>query len=302
MSQTDPNLLDPQAIAQAQALGLLARQVVEGILSGEHKSPMRGFAVEFVQHREYAPGDDLRHVDWKVLGRTDRFMLKQYEQETDLTCHLVVDGSASMSYASADTSKLDYARKLAACLAYLVLHQRDAVALSVFDAGRRRQIPRTGNPGSIHTLMAELARFSPTRSGGAVEGLATTLHEIAASTRRRGIVVLLSDLFEDEAAIMSGIAHCRFAGHEVIVFHTLDPAELTFPFTGNVEFEGFETGGKMLTRPTELRKTYLAEFTAFCDRMRLGCETNRCHYIMTNTAFPLAETLTAYLAFRHRVR
>jgi uncharacterized protein (DUF58 family) len=301
VSESDRTLLDSKAIAQGEALGLLARQVVEGFLSGEHKSPFRGFAIEFTQHREYAPGDDLRHLDWKVLGRTDRFYLKQYEQETNFVCHLLVDGSESMKYASrGQMSKLDYARRLAACLAYLVLHQRDAASLVLFDNEVQRYVPRTGNLGSIHAIMSTLAGFDPRPGSAGATALGPVLHRMAGTNPRKAIFIILSDLLDDEAAITSGIQHLRFVGHEVIVFHTLDPWELNFPFTGNVEFNGYEGLAKLTTRPSELRKTYLAEFNAFLARVRHAFENNRSHYVLANTAEPLHETLSAYLAFRQK--
>lgn len=310
MDDRETELLDPQAIAQGEALGLLARQVVEGFLSGDHKSPFRGFAVEFTQHREYAPGDDLRHLDWKVLARSDRFYLKQYEQETNFVCHLLVDASESMAYGGPETrpdlppsdqSKLRYACRLAATLAYLVLHQRDAVSLTLFDQTVRRYVPRTSAPGSMSTLLRLLATYRPARSGDGATRLGGVLHELAATQPRRGIVVILSDLLDDEAAVLKGLQHLRFVGHEVIVFHTLHPDELTLPFRGNVEFLGLEGVSPLQTRPADLRLTYLDELRGFITRTRLACENNRCHYVLADTGRPLAETLAGYLAFRERM-
>lgn len=298
MSQTNDILLDPQAIQSAEALGLHARFIVEGYMAGEHRSPFRGFAMEFSQHREYVPGDDVRHLDWKVLGRTDRYYLKQYEQETNYVAHILLDGSESMRYGSGPLSKLQYGKVLAACLSYLVLHQRDAVAVGVFDSTMRNYVPRTGNLASIHAIMSVLAGFDGTQG----TGIGAVLHEVAAQTRRRGIVILISDLFDDEQQILQGIQHLRFGGHEVIVFHTLDPYELEFPFKGLVQFEGMEDLPKVMTRPHEIRKTYLREMRAFCDRIREGCERNDVHYVAVNTGEPLAETLAGYLAFRVKAR
>lgn len=300
MAQPEHQLLDAQAISQGEALGLMARQVVEGFLSGEHKSPFRGFAVEFTQHREYAPGDDLRHVDWKVLARSDRFYLKQYEQETNFVCHVVVDGSESMRYGKGGATKLQFARQLAACLAYLVLHQRDAVSLVVFDNAVQRFVPRTGAMGSIHNVMSLLAGYEPRPGQPGATAIGPVLHQIAGTNPRRGIVVVISDLLDDEASVQSGIQHLRFVGHEVIVFHTMHPDELTFPFRGNVEFLGLEGLANLTTRPSELRKSYLAELQAFLERTRRACENNRCHYVLADTGQPLAETLSGYLAFRER--
>ncbi len=290
----DNRLLDADTISHAEQLGLQARYVVEGYMSGEHKSPFRGFSIEFTQHREYVPGDDTRHLDWKVLGRTDRYYLKQYEQETNYVAHILVDGSESMRYGSGKVTKLDYARQIAACLSYLILHQRDAVSLAIFDDGVKNYIPRTGNLGSIHDIMTTLSAFNPTGR----TNVAGVLHNMAGQIRRRGIVILISDLFDEEQAILDGIQHLRFGGNEVIVFHVMDPSELTFPFQGNVQFEGLEGMEMRQTRPQEIRRSYLQEVQAFRDRLREGCERNTTHYLLVDTSHPLHEVLSGYLAFR----
>jgi uncharacterized protein (DUF58 family) len=313
MSISEQNLLDPQTISQAEQLGLAARQVVEGYMSGEHKSPFRGFSIEFTQHRQYVPGDDTRHLDWKVLGRTDRYYLKQYEQETNYVAHLLLDGSASMRYGSglagggraavrgnartAPLSKFDYGKAIAACLSYLILHQRDAVSLALFDDGAiRHQIPRTGNFNSIHGIMSTLSAFNPT----AGTNIGEVLHQMAGQLRRKGIVILISDLFDDEQKILDGIQHLRFGGQEVIVFHVMDPYELHFPFDGNVEFEGLEQAPSVKTRPHDIRKSYTRELNAFRKRISDGCERNSTHYRLVDTSQPLHEVLSGYLAFRQR--
>lgn len=290
-------LLDPVAIHKAELLGLQARQIVEGYMVGEHKSPYRGFAIEFSQHREYVPGDDTRHLDWKVLGRSDRYYIKQYEQETNYVAHLLVDGSESMQYGSGKISKFDYAKTIAACLAYLILLQRDAVALGVFDTTTRNYFPRTDNLASIHSLMALLSDFVPTQT----TRIADVLHEMAGQVKRKGIFILISDCFDDVDEVLKGIQHLRFSGSEVILFHVLDSAELTFPFKGSVEFRGLEGTGRLVTRPADLRKSYLREVNGFIDKLRRGCETNGCNYVQVNTAQPWHEVLCGYLATRqHR--
>jgi uncharacterized protein (DUF58 family) len=295
-------LLDPETINRAEALGLHARYVVEGYMAGEHKSPFRGFAVEFTQHREYVPGDDIRHLDWKVLGRTDRYYLKQYEQETNYVANIVLDGSESMKFGSvgrqggAKVTKLQYGKALAACLSYLILHQRDAVAVGVFDTAMRTYLPRTGNLASIHNIMATLAAFDPKSQ----TNIAQVLHELAGQIRRKGITILISDLFDDEEKVLRGVQHLRFGGSEVIVFHLLDPYELEFPFQGLVEFDGLEVVEKLMSRPKEIRKSYLKELEGFRTRIREGCERQNSHYVLVNTAQPLHEMLGAYLAFRLR--
>ena len=252
---TIEKLLDPVAISRAETLGLHARMLVEGYMSGEHKSPYHGFAIEFAQHREYAPGDDLRHLDWKVLGRTDRYYIKQYEQETNYVAHILLDGSESMKYGSGKYTKLDYGKMLAACLSYMILHQRDAVALDVFDTETRDYLPRSNSHSMIHKVLTTLAGFNPTQQ----TNIAVVLHDMAMQIRRRGIVILISDLFDDEQKVLEGIQHLRFGGNEVVVFHVMDEAELEFPFKGLIEFHGLEGIPKILTRPQEIKKSYLRE-------------------------------------------
>jgi uncharacterized protein (DUF58 family) len=289
-------LLDPEVISKAEALGLHARYVVEGYMAGEHKSPYRGFAIEFAQHREYSHGDDTRHLDWKVVGRTDRYYIKQYEQETNYVANVLLDGSESMKYGSGKLTKLHYGKVIAACLSYLILNQRDAVALGLFDTNMRDYAPRSDNKATIHNLMARLAAFEPK----AQTNIGAVLHDMARQIRRKGIVIVISDFFDDEQAVLDGIQHLRFGGNEVIVFHVMDPYELEFPFMGLVEFEGLEQVPKILTRPSEIRKSYLREIEAFRTRLRDGCERNNCHYVLVNTSHTLDEVLSAYLAFRLR--
>ena len=290
-------LLDPTAISRAESLGLNARFIVEGYMAGEHKSPYRGFAIEFAQHREYTHGDDPRHLDWKVLGRSDRYYIKQYEQETNFVAHLLLDGSESMRYGSGGVTKLDYAKVMAACLAYLILLQRDATTVTVFDDKPREHFPRSNNLAKIHAICSVLSAFNPTEP----TVISETLDDLARKTRRRGIVILISDLFDDEEKVIRGIQHLRFVGHEVIFFQVLDPYEVSFPFHGTVEFVGLENQGRMLTRPAEIRKSYLEEFGAFLERMRLACERCGATCVRVTTDQPWADVLTAYLATRqHR--
>ena len=287
-------LLDPDAIQRAEQLGIQARQIVEGYMAGAHRSPFRGFAVEFAQHREYVPGDDIRHLDWKVLGRSDRYYVKQYEQETNFVAHLLVNASESMKYASKNRSKLDYARTAAACLAYLILLQRDAVAVGLFDSSLREYLPRTDNLSRIHAICTSLTQMAPTEK----TSIATVLSDLALKIRGRGIVILLSDLLDDEEAIIRSLHQLRFRGHEVIVFHILDPFEIDFPFRDSVEFRGLEGQGRVRTRPVEVRASYLAEFNAYLERIRLGCERQGCPYLMIRTDQAWADVLAAWVATR----
>jgi uncharacterized protein (DUF58 family) len=290
----DPKLLDPLTIQRAEMLGIQARQIVEGYMAGAHKSPYRGIAIEFAQHREYVPGDDIRHLDYKVLGRTDRYYIKQYEQETNYVAHLMLDGSESMKYGSGKVTKFDYAKQMAATLSYLILLQRDAVAVNVFDNAVRERQTRTDSLSKIHNIMTILSAFEPTEK----TNVAQMLHDLAVQIRRKGIVILISDMFDDEEKIMEGIQHLRFDGHEVLVFHVMDHAEVKFDFTGTVEFIGLEGGPRVLTQPAALRKSYLKEMNAFRERVRIGCERNKCHYVFVDTSQPWHEVLSAYLASR----
>jgi uncharacterized protein (DUF58 family) len=290
--------IDPEVIARAQALGLKARTLVEGLRVGDHKSPYRGFSVEFVQHREYVPGDDIRHIDWKGYGRSERYTIKQYEQETNFTAHLILDASKSMLYGKGDQNKLEYAKVLTAALSYLIIHQRDSVALNVFDSGWRERLPASGQMGHVQTILHTLESVKP-RDKNAMGPL---LHDLASQVRRRGLFFLISDCFDDVESLLGGLQHLRFGGHEVIVFHILHPDEVDFPFNGMVKFDAMEEKMHLLTRPQLIRPTYMRALKKYLAEFQTGCERNRCDYIQMNTGKPLEESLTAYLARRLRTR
>jgi uncharacterized protein (DUF58 family) len=295
----DPHsFLDPVAISHGETLGILARSIVEGYRAGEHRSPYQTFALEFAQHRPYAPGDDMRHIDWKVLGRTDRWYIKQYEQDTNFIAHLLVDGSESMNYGSGKITKLHYAKSLAACIAYLVLMQRDAASMSIFDTEIRQYIPRTDNPGRIHDILDQLAAFKAT---GQTQ-LGSAMAHLADIARLRSIVVVMSDLFDDEAGFERGLHQLRFHNHEVIVFHILDPEELEFSFNGQVKFIGLEDSSITETSPADIRAGYLQEMNAMRERMREVCLRTGTHYVLANSHQPISQTLSSYLQFRQQVR
>src|SRR6516165_4840365 len=290
--------LDPEVIARAQALGVKARTVVEGLRVGDHKSPYRGFSVEFVQHREYVPGDDIRHIDWKGYGRSERYTIKQFEQETNFACHLMLDASRSMLYGDGATNKLEYAKVLTAALSYVIVHQRDSVSLNVFDESWRTRLPASGQPGHVQTILETLESVEPQDK----TAMAPLLHDLAQRVRRRGLFFLISDCFDDVESLISGLQHLRFGGHEVTVFHLLHPDEVDFPFNGMVKFDGMEDNIKLLTRPQLIRPAYRRALKKFLEDLQLGCEQNRCDYVPMNTGRPLQETLTEYLARRQRVR
>jgi uncharacterized protein (DUF58 family) len=296
MTTTAPNYLDPLILAQVRGLEVQARLVVEGYLAGQHRSPHHGFAVEFAQHREYAPGDDVKHIDWKVFGRTERFYLKQYEQDTNLVCWLLVDASQSMAYGSGPVRKYDYAGIAAASLAYLIVQQSDSVGLAVFDAHVRKFLRPSGQVSHLKEVIRGLGdgpSTAPTRLG-------PVLHDIAGRARRRGLVMLFSDLFDDVPAILSGLQHLRYDRHDVVVFHVLDAAEEDFPFEDSTLFRGLEIPAELLTDPRGLREGYLRELNGFRDELRRGCRKLNVDLIPLRTDRPLGPTLARYLAHRMR--
>ncbi len=290
--------LPSDVLARAEALGLKARTIVEGLRVGDHKSPFRGFSVEFVQHREYVPGDDIRHIDWKSYGRSERYTIKQYEQETNFIGHLLVDGSRSMLYGEGETNKLEYAKVLTAVLAYLIVHQRDSVGLNVFDSDWRVRLPISSQTGHIQTVLTTLESLQPQEK----TGIAPLLEQLADQARRRGLVFLISDCLDNVDALLTGLQHLRFQGHEVTVFHLLHGDELQFPFDSMTRFDGLEIPDRLMTRPQQIRSAYLKHLGAFLDQLRRGCEAQRCDYVLLDTTRPLAPVLSQYLAARHRVR
>jgi uncharacterized protein (DUF58 family) len=293
-----PNYLPPAVLQRAQALGLKARTIVEGLRVGDHKSPFRGFSVEFVQHREYVPGDDIRHIDWKGYGRSERYTIKQYEQETNFIAHLVLDASRSMLYGDGDANKLEYAKTLAAVLAYLIIHQRDSCALDIFDSDWREQLPPSSQVGHVQTILHTLESVRPQQK----TSIGPLLQQLAEKARRRGLVFLISDCLDSVDGILTGLRHLRFQGHEVTVFHVLHNDELELPFTGMTRFDGLEMPRQLLTRPHLIRPAYLRALKEYLTKLRLGCETQRCDYVLVDTTKPLGAALQQYLAARLLVR
>ena len=298
--ENSPNYLDPRILASLQGLDLQARLVVEGYVSGLHKSPYHGFSVEFAEHREYVPGDDIRHVDWKVWSKTDKYYLKQYEEETNLLTYLLLDTSESMAYASeGNVTKLQYAQYVAAALAYMVLQQQDSVGLATFDEKVGRYLKPSGQPSHLKELF-HLMDVSP---AGEKSDLGAIFHDLAERFKKRGVVVILSDLFDDVPRILSGLRHFRHRRHEVIVFHILDPAELEFPFRHTTLFKGLEGLPEILTEPASLRRAYQEEIGAFLDELRRGCQGVDIDYVPLQTNQTLDGALSSYLASRSmRVR
>ena len=287
--------LNPQTLASLEGLDLQARMVVEGYVAGMHPSPFHGFSVEFAEHREYVPGDDIRHVDWKVWSKTDKLYLKQYEEETNLLLYLLLDTSESMAYASAgNVSKLQYAQFVAASLAYMVLQQQDAVGMATFDDAVRRFIRPSGQTSHLKELIHALDT-TPARSKSDI-GL--VFHDLAERFKKRGVVVILSDLFDEVPRLVAGLKHLRHRRHEVIVFHVLDPAELDFPFRDTTLFKGMEGMPDVLTEPYALRRAYQAEINAYIDEVKKGCRMIDIDYVPLRTDWDLDAALSSYLAAR----
>jgi uncharacterized protein (DUF58 family) len=287
---------DPLALAKLAGAKLRSRRAALGHMAGMHRSPLRGLSVEFAEHREYSPGDDLKYVDWKVFGRSDKFYLKQYEEETNLVCYFAVDTSASMGYRgpTAAVSKLEYAQRAAANLAYLVTRQQDSVALATFDA-EVRQFVRPGR-GAEHWRNA-VESFEATGEDRPTS-IGPVLHQLAERFVDRGLVILLSDLFDDVPKLMAGLMHLRHRRHDVIVLHVLDGAEIEFPFRRTTLFESVETDDEVLAHPVALRKAYLAEFGRFLDAVRRGCRELSIDHVVLRTDEPLADSLSRFLASR----
>ncbi len=256
---------------------------------------MRGFSTEFAHHRQYVPGDPAKHVDWRLYGRTDRYYTKLFEAETNFDAYLLLDASASMRFASAGPSKLDYSKFLAACLAYLVVSQRDSAGLGVFDDELRSYIEPASTMRVIGDIDAELGKLPRPRPKTDVSAI---LHELAERIRRRGFVVLFSDLFDNEQRLLEGLDHLRFCGHNVIVFHVLDPHELTFPMKGAVRFEGLEGEDPITVAPQRIRDAYMEELEKFVSTIKTGCERNHSDYVLVDTSRPLGEVLSTYLMQR----
>ena len=289
--------LDPTALARFGRLELLARLVVEGVMSGLHKSPFKGFSVEFAEHRQYGPGDEIRHIDWRAFGKSDRYYVKEYEEETNLKAYLVVDSSGSMAYAGKTVSKFEHARRLAASLAYLMISQRDAVGLVTFDDSIRSMIPARSAPGHFSVLCKAL---EDTKTGGETP-LSGILHALAERIKRRGLVVIVSDGFDQVDELTAALRHLRHRHHEVLFLHTLAPEEEEFPFRRPSRFRSLERlDHNLRVDPVSLRKAYLERFHAFCETLKERTRAMNADYHRASTAEPIETTLLDYLASRSR--
>jgi uncharacterized protein (DUF58 family) len=290
--------LDGKAVARLGKINLVARGVVEGFVTGLHRSPYHGFSVEFSEHRAYAPGDELRHIDWKSLARTDRWVVKLFENETNVRSYILIDKSASMGYGSGELRKLDYACYLAGCLAYLMIRQQDSVGLVSFDEAVERFIPPRSTASHLSVLLGALEDIKAEQK----TGLARTFHDLAENMKRRSLVIILSDLLDDEREVVKALHHFRHRKHEVILFHLLDHDECAFPFTRLADFIDMETGERLQVDPRYARDTYLEEVGAFIKRFKVECARSLVEYVPVDTATPFDIMLTKYLATRGKAR
>lgn len=289
--------LDPIFLSKLANMELVARCAVEGFFSGLHPSPFQGFSVEYSDHREYYPGDEVKFVDWKVYARTDRLCIKRFHQETNTTVYILLDVSKSMSFAGDSTRKIDYACYLAAALSYLMLKQGDSTGLMLFAEKVISQVPPASRRTHLHAILQMLDRH--TTSGRT--NLATVLHAVAETTKRRGLVVLISDLLDDEDDIFRGLAHLKFLKHDVIVFHVMDRQELNLQYEGLIQFEDLETGEKLRAFPQSIRSGYQTRVGEFLDNIKKTLGKSRIDYCLLETSKPLDRAFMAYLVKRRRL-
>lgn len=297
-----PQILSAGEVSRLSGLQLLAKQVVEGFSSGLHRSPHKGFSVEFREHRAYVPGDDIRTIDWKLYGKTDRLYIREYEEETNVRCTILLDCSGSMKYLGSRAgglSKHEFAVRSAACLAWLMLQQQDSVGLVTFDTHVRSYIPPRARPRHLKHLLSELSTQQP----GAETNLADVFHQIASRIHRRGLVLVLSDLFGDVDQLMKALAHFRHARHEVVIFQIWDDDELDFPFRQWTQFTSLEDANRRhLVDPGQLRAAYLQKLAEYREQLGRGCSRQRVSLVPLTTSQPCADALAAWLAIRRRAR
>ena len=288
--------LDPAVVARLATLELKAATVVEGFLSGLHRSPFKGFSVEFAEYRQYIHGDDLSTIDWKVYARNDRHYVKKFEEETNLHCHILLDISRSMEYGSRGINKFEYAQCLAASLGYLMNRQRDGVGLAAFDDQIRTMLPASARPGHLRALLVTLDRLQLGRD----TNVGKPLHQLAESLSKRGMVVLISDLLDEPERVIRGLRHFQFRGSDVIVFQVLDPDEIDFPFERATRFEDLETADEVTAIPAMAREQYLSAMNNLLDRYKRELGSAGIDYHLLSTAQPLEMALLAYLSTRAR--
>jgi uncharacterized protein (DUF58 family) len=290
--------LQPQVVSKLANMELRARLVVEGFITGLHRSPYHGFSVEFAEHRQYMPGDEIRRIDWKIYGRTDRFYVKRYEEETNLKSYILLDTSRSMGYASPGSiTKLTYASSLAASLAYLMIKQSDAAGLALFSDTITTYLPPHATRAYLRQILVALQHAQP----GGLTATARSLHQVADRIKRRGLVVIISDLLDAPSEVMTAVRHFRHKKNEVIVMHVLDPLERSFGFGEDAQFRDLETDERMVTLPRQIGRAYREAVADFIERYKLQCREHRADYVLMDTSTPFDVALLQYLAKRERL-
>lgn len=290
--------LQPFVVAQLANMELRAKLVVEGFITGLHKSPYHGFSVEFTEHRQYMPGDDIKHIDWKVYGKSDRFYIKQFEEETNLKAYLIVDVSNSMNYSSEGRiTKYEYASYISAALSYLMMEQRDAVGLTLYDEKIRVSLPPRATRSYLKEILKELELAKPEGK----TGTADSLNLIAEKIKRRGLIIILSDLFDRPEFVMNALKHFRYRGNELIVMQVLDPLELSFAFGSDAVFKDLETGEELMTQPWHIQMSYQNAMADFLNFYKRECRDNNIDYVLLNTSMPFDKALFEYLNKRKRL-
>jgi uncharacterized protein (DUF58 family) len=292
-----PSLLSNEILGRFKSLDLIARYLVEGFITGRHRSPYHGFSVEFSEHRPYMPGDEIRHIDWHLYARTGRHYIKQFEEETNLRCYILVDGSASMAYGSGEINKFRWASLMAASLMYMMIRQQDAVGLVIFDEKIRVKMPPRSIRSYLNQLLSQLENREPANKTRTAE----TLHKMAESLKRRGLVILISDLFDDEKSLMQGLKHFRHMGHEVLVFHVLDPAERNFSLLKSTRFKDMETGEIISADPNQVAAAVNREMAEFSNTLKNQMRAEGIDYIEADISNDFDHVLLEYLIKRKRM-
>ena len=297
MSDIYQQYMNPEVINKIDNLFLRARLVVEGFIIGMHKSPYHGFSVEFSEHRPYGYGDEIKYIDWKLWGKTDRFYIKQFEEETNLKCHLILDKSSSMDFSSTNITKFDYSKSLAAALTYLMIKQQDAIGLTTFDEKIDISITPKSKMSHLNLLLKTMHNAKP----GGETNVSLLLHTLAESIQKRGLIILISDLLDNQEDVVKGLRHFRYKGHEVIIFHIIDPKEKDLNYNQNINFIDLENDKNIITDSRLIRKKYNKAFKDFCNYYDLQCSRNKIDYVQISTEDSLDKSLMQYLIKRSQI-
>ena len=294
---TISQVLSPNTISRLNNLFIKAKFVVEGFIVGLHKSPYHGFSIEFSEHRSYEKGDEIKHIDWKLWAKTDKYFIKQFEEETNLKSYILLDQSISMNYKSNHISKLDYSKLIAASLGYLMIKQQDAIGLTLFDNEIRYQIHPKSKRSHLYSILSKMEKIKAKEQ----TQISPVLHKTAEMIKKRGLIILISDLFDEPMKIMAGLKHFRHNGHEVIVFHILDQQEINLNFNKRTRFQDLETGDEIITDPWHIKNDYKKNIEKFCDYYKIQCRQHKIDYVMLTTNISLDVALSEYLLKRKKL-